>query len=341
MSMREGWPYTRHPSGWFQVAWSAEIGVGDVRPLRYFDTDLVAYRGTSGALAVLDAHCPHLGADLGHGGCVEGDDIVCPFHAWRWDSDGRNVCIPYSTTVNRRQRIRTWPVREIDGLVHVWYDADGAEPTWEPQSITDVVGDFDPADFFPVHPHGTHTFEGVRAFPQFISENFVDAAHFAYVHSARAVTTIEHYETSGPYFDVVHRFESVKGAGLHIRASGLGMALGVFRAEGRIAFLEIQATTPVAGDLSDLRGSVFARRDPADPDGEPSPAIAALIARQHTELGKDIPIWERLHYVARAPFAPEEARPYRALRKWAAQFYGPEGAGFPDDDGADLALVTE
>ena len=340
MSMREGWPYTRHPTGWFQVAWSAEIGAGDVRSLRYFDTDLVAYRGTSGTLAVLDAHCPHLGADLGHGGCVEGDDIVCPFHAWRWDRDGSNVCIPYSTTVNRRQRIRTWPVREVDGLVHVWYDADGGAPTWEPQPIADIVAGFDPSEFFPVHPYGTHLFPRVRAFPQFISENFVDAAHFAYVHSARAVTTIEHYAADGPFFDVAHSFASLKGAGLHIRASGLGMALGVFRAQGQIAFLEIQATTPVDGDRSDLRGSVFARRDPASPDAEPSPEVAGLIARQHTELGKDIPIWERLHYVTRAPFAPEEARPYRALRRWAAQFYGPEGAAIAADE-ADLALVAE
>ena len=339
--MREGWPYSRHPSGWFQVAWSAEIGVGDVRPLHYFDTDLVAYRGTSGQLAVLDGHCPHLGADLGHGGCVENDTIVCPFHAWRWDAEGRNVCIPYSTTVNRRQRIRPWPVREVDGLVHVWYDADGGEPTWEPQSVTELVPDFDAADFFAVFPYGSHTFPRVRAYPQFIAENFVDAAHFLYVHSARAVTTIERFEAQGPFFDVEHSFASGKDAGLHIRASGIGIACGVFRADGQVAFLEIQATTPVDGDLSDLRGSVFARRDPADPDGEPSPATAALIERQHVELGKDIPIWERLHYVARAPFAPEEARPYRALRRWAAQFYGPEGEAVAEDNVADLALVTE
>jgi 3-ketosteroid 9alpha-monooxygenase subunit A len=342
MTMREGWPYTRHPTGWFQVAWSAEIGVGDVRPLRYFDTDLVAYRGASGTLAVLDAHCPHLGADLGYGGRVEDDNIVCPFHAWRWDCDGRNVCIPYSSTVNRRQRIRSWPVREVDGLVHVWYDADGAAPGWEPQRIADVVADFDPADYYAVHPYGSHLFAGVRAYPQFISENFVDAAHFLYVHSARAVTTIERYQANGPFFDVEHSFASVRDAGLQIRASGLGIALGVFRAEGRVAFLEIQATTPVDGDRSDLRGSVFARRDPADSAGEPSPATATLIARQHTELGKDIPIWERLHYVPRAPFAPEEARPYRALRKWAAQFYGPEGAAVAEaDDDPDPALVAE
>jgi 3-ketosteroid 9alpha-monooxygenase subunit A len=338
--MREGWPYTRHPSGWFQVAWSAEIGVGDVRPLRYFDTDLVAFRGASGRLSVLDAHCPHMGADLGYGGRVEGEDIVCPFHAWQWDCDGRNVCIPYSTTVNRAQRIRTWPVREIDGLVHVWYDADGGAPAWEPQRIADFVDDFDPAEFHPVHPTGSHVFTGVRAYPQFISENFVDAAHFLYVHSARAVTTIERFEAHGPFFDVHHSFATVKPAGLSIRASGLGMALGVFRAEGRVAFLEIQATTPTDGDRSDLRGSVFARREPGDVAGEPSAANATLIERQHVELGKDIPIWERLHYVQRAPFAPEEARPYRALRKWAAQFYGPEGLALAED-GPDLALVVE
>jgi len=340
MTMREGWPYTRHPTGWFQIAWSAEIGVGDVRPLHYFDTDLVAFRGTSGTLSVLDAHCPHLGADLGYGGCVEDDSIVCPFHAWRWDGEGRNVCIPYSTTVNRAQRIRTWPVREIDGLVHIWYDADGGDPTWEPQGIADFVPGFDPAEFHSVHPCGTHTFAGVRAYPQFISENFVDAAHFLYVHSARAVTTIDRFEVNGPFFDVEHSFAGMKGSGLAIRASGLGMALGVFRAEGRVAFLEIQATTPTDGDRSDLRGSVFARREPGDVDGEPSAATATLIARQHTELGKDIPIWERLHYVQRAPFVPEEARPYRALRKWAAQFYGPEGLAVANE-APDLALVSE
>ena len=338
-SVREGWPYTRHPSGWFQVAWSAEIRAGDVRPLHYFDQDLVAYRGESGALAVLDAHCPHLGADLGHGGCVEGDDIVCPFHAWRWGSDGRNVCIPYSSTVNRKQRIRTWPVREVDGLVHVWYDADGGPPTWEPEPIAAFVPEFDAGDFYPVHPYGSHTFVGVRAFPQFIAENFVDAAHFLYVHSARAVTTIERFEARGPFFDVEHSFASVRDATLSIRASGLGMALGVFRAEGTVAFLEIQATTPVDGDRSDLRGSVFARREPGNTAATPLPATAELIARQHIELGKDVPIWERLHYVARAPFAPEEARPYRALRKWAAQFYGPESTAVADDD--DMALVEQ
>ena len=279
MPMREGWPYTRHPSGWFQIGWSTEIGIGAVRSLHYFDTDLVAFRGASGAPQ--RPRCPlppprrrprprRLRGRGGH---------RCPFHNWRWDAQGRNVCIPYSTTVNRRQRIRTWPVREIDGLIRVWYDADGGAPTWEPESITDFVPDFDPAEFYPAHPHGLHTFSGVEAFPQFISENFVDAAHFLYVHSARAVTTIDAFEANGPFFDVSHSFASVNGAGLHIRASGLGMALGVFRAEGRGPSSSRSrppppstATAPTCGAPSSPAGT---RPAPTHRPGRPPPSSPA------------------------------------------------------------------
>lgn len=336
--MRDGWPYTSHPTGWFQVAWSAELPAGAVKPLRCFGEDLVLYRGESGTLAVLDAHCPHLGADLGHGGCVAGDDITCPFHGWQWSAAGENTCIPYSATVNRRQKLRVWPVREVDGLVVVWHDAAGAPPAWEPPDIASFVPGFDPADFWPVHPYGGHTFPDVLAFPQFVAENIVDAAHFRYVHSARSISTIVRHEADGHCFYVDHRFESSRSAELRIRTAGLGLMLGVFYSDGQVAFLEIQATTPIAGDRSDLRGSVWARR-PAGAGDTPDDATALIIARQHEELGKDIPIWERIRYVEHAPFAPEEARPQRALRKWAAQFY-PE-ARAAGGAGRDLALVAE
>lgn len=338
--MREGWPYTSHPSGWFQVAWSAEIGPGDVKPLRYFDSDLVLFRGRSGELSVLDAYCPHLGAHLGHGGCVEGDDITCPFHGWQWNRAGENTCIPYSATVNRRQRLRPWPVREVDGLVVVWHDATGAPPAWEPPTIASFLPGFDAADFWPVHPHGSHTFPDVRAFPQFVAENIVDSAHFRYVHSARSVSTITDFAAEGHCFRVSHRFESSRSAELHIRTAGLGLMLGVFWFDGQVAFLEIQATTPIGGDRSDLRGSVWARRLPADGVDAPAPSTVTTIARQHEELGHDIPIWEHLRYTARAPFTPEEARPYRALRKWATQFYpGAAGQEQADEMGDEMALV--
>ena len=83
-------PFTWKPTGWFMVAWSGEIPPGTVKPLQYFGGHQVAYRTDGRGAPPLDAHCPHLGAHLGHGGKVQGESIVCPFHAWRYDADG--VC---------------------------------------------------------------------------------------------------------------------------------------------------------------------------------------------------------------------------------------------------------
>ena len=41
-------PLSMKPTGWFQVAWSAEIGVGDVHTMKYFGQEMVAWRTTSG-----------------------------------------------------------------------------------------------------------------------------------------------------------------------------------------------------------------------------------------------------------------------------------------------------
>ena len=43
-------PFTWKVTGWFMVGWSPEFPVGEVRPLRYFGEDLVAYRDESGEL---------------------------------------------------------------------------------------------------------------------------------------------------------------------------------------------------------------------------------------------------------------------------------------------------
>ena len=56
------------PKSWYVIGFSDELGVGDVHRLDYMGKELVAFRGKSGRVAVLDAHCPHLGAHLGVGG---------------------------------------------------------------------------------------------------------------------------------------------------------------------------------------------------------------------------------------------------------------------------------
>src|SRR5882757_9492824 len=66
-------PLSMKPTGWFQVAWSAEIGLGEVQRMKYFGQEMVAWRAANGELSVMDAYCEHLRAHLGYGGHVEGD----------------------------------------------------------------------------------------------------------------------------------------------------------------------------------------------------------------------------------------------------------------------------
>ena len=73
------------PRGWFLISFSDDLEAGTVVPMEYFGRDLVFFRTARGAAVVLDAHCPHLGAHLGHGGELKDDKLVCPFHAWEFD----------------------------------------------------------------------------------------------------------------------------------------------------------------------------------------------------------------------------------------------------------------
>ncbi len=75
-------------TGWFQVAWSGDIGREKVVPLRYFGRDLVAYRGKDGVVRVHGRHCRQLGAVLAkikcfksYGGCVRSLLSVCELSA--------------------------------------------------------------------------------------------------------------------------------------------------------------------------------------------------------------------------------------------------------------------
>ena len=75
------YPFTPYPNGWYRVALGSEVKRGRIVNLQVFGRELIAYRGDDGVAHVLDAHCPHLGAHLGHGGKVVGNAVECPMQA--------------------------------------------------------------------------------------------------------------------------------------------------------------------------------------------------------------------------------------------------------------------
>lgn len=66
-------------------------------PLIIIGEQVAVFRGHDGKPYVVDAYCPHLGANLAVGGRVFGKCIECPFHGWQFQGDdGKCVKIPYS-----------------------------------------------------------------------------------------------------------------------------------------------------------------------------------------------------------------------------------------------------
>ena len=177
------------PFGWFSVGYAEDFPSGAAKAIYYFDQHLVAWRDETGEMHVQDAFCPHLGAHLGHGGKVEGCELRCPFHGWKFDAEGANTDIPYSDRVNRKAQLRTYPVAERNGFVLTWYHPDDKPPSWDVEEVPELhTGEF-------TGPIRTH--HVVNAGVQEMGENAADSAHFRYVHNTETVPEIEHYETDG------------------------------------------------------------------------------------------------------------------------------------------------
>jgi cholesterol 7-desaturase len=132
-----------YPNGWFKILESRDLTVGQVKSVQFLGQHLVAFRGQSGNVSVLDAYCPHMGANLGAGGRVVGDSIACPFHGWEFNgSDGVCTAIPYSSkAVPKNARTRAWHVSEANKQIYLWFDAEDREPTWQVQK-TEIDGSY-------------------------------------------------------------------------------------------------------------------------------------------------------------------------------------------------------
>jgi nitrite reductase/ring-hydroxylating ferredoxin subunit len=330
-SEKAGLPYDRFPTGWFQVGWRAELAEQPIRPIRYFDQDLVLLRTESGVVQVMDAHCQHQGAHLGYGGWIEGESIVCPFHGWAWGTDGRNVMVPAEGCATNRRSIRTWPTHESNGIIWIWHDEDRRAPLWDPPADVDGYAD---GDFYPVHPACIKRWEDVKAKPQYVIENTADVEHLKWVHRADGPMRIVNFTTTGVQIDIVTSL--IFGYGKEktwltpdgpvetrseLTARGVGYMLDHFLFPDDT--WSIQGQTPIDHDRCDIFHTVLVRRE-GDEGHEPAGIAALRIKEQIKQIERDFKIWANMKYLPHAALMRTEAKAVTALRRWCAQFY-PDG----------------
>lgn len=296
------------PMGWYSVARSHELLVGEVKRVQAFDRELVLYRTRSGAAVLQDAFCPHLGAHLGVEGRVIGESIRCPFHGWRFGTDGRCVEIPYCSDIPERARIRTWHAEEQNGEVYIWFHPENTAPQWE----LPVLGELGDPDW--TAPRYAE-FE-VPAHVQDIAENSCDPVHFQYVHRQTEVPPSE--VTVDGDGRTLHLHSDTRQAGftshLHATVYNPGLALVRTTYGPGAEMVVYNSAQPVDRHQTRMRWTLTVRREIEDLAGDD--VMRGIISG----LGDDYPIWANKVHKHRPVFCKED-RTLVLFRKWVRQFY--------------------
>ncbi len=309
------------PFGWFCVAYSDELEVGQSMPFRVCGRDIVVFRTESGRAAALDAYCPHLGAHLGYGindeagggGRIQGESIVCPFHAWRFNTDGECVEIPYAESMPKKvvgtRCLKSWPVCERNQVIYAWYHPQDLEPLWEVPEFEEANSDaWQPAERFEWSIH-THTQE--------MAENGADAPHLLYVHQAATMPEWDiRYE--GHITEGINEMKMNTPRGeingvIHNLSHGPGVNTTRFKGICE-TFLQ-GLPTPIEDNLVRIRFAFFQRKDDLG-----SGVAKALMQDLCKQMGEDKPIWEHKLYRP-APILCDGDGPIARFRKWYSQFY--------------------
>jgi vanillate O-demethylase monooxygenase subunit len=136
------------------------------------DEPLALWRGTEGRLHAVSDICIHRGTALSLG-WTQGDQIVCPYHGWRYRADGRCAAIPQledPTRVPAKARIPAFRAAERFGLIWVALE----EPRFELPDAPELN-----RDGWVIVNAGPYRWSS-DASRQL--ENFTDFGHFPWVH---------------------------------------------------------------------------------------------------------------------------------------------------------------
>lgn len=156
---------------WHAVCLSSEVEEDKILPIQLMGEDLIVWRH-DGAIHAWKDYCRHRGAKLSLG-WIKGDRLVCPYHGWEYDGQGQCELYPAhpSRTPGRRSRAYTHNAEERYGYIWVCIG--------EPKGDIPAFPNWLDSDYRKVNA-GPYVYKAnaLRAI-----ENFLDVAHFPFVHA--------------------------------------------------------------------------------------------------------------------------------------------------------------
>jgi phenylpropionate dioxygenase-like ring-hydroxylating dioxygenase large terminal subunit len=231
-------------SMWHPVVAGDELGSAPLAA-RLLGEDLVLWRDATGAAHAFADRCPHRGTKLSLGRVVEGGTrLECPYHGWQFAASGQCVSIPAlpEFVPPGGHRACVHEALEASGLVWVRLD----------KSDTELLA------FEAEHdPHlrkllcGPYT---VATSAPRIVENFLDMAHFGFVHEGwlgdRAHTALADYRVE----PTPHGFVATGCQAWQPQSNALS-------AQGSLVDYRYELTSPFSAVLTKLPQAQDAYRD--------------------------------------------------------------------------------
>jgi nitrite reductase/ring-hydroxylating ferredoxin subunit len=336
-------------TGWFAALRSEEVVARRPTSFRFMGRDLVAFRDTSGQVAVLDAVCPHFGAHLGHGGTIENGCVRCPFHGLQFDRAGQ--CVGgelYSGRALRVMKTQAFVAQEMAGCIFLWNGPDLSKPAW-PLPIEKLEWD---GWSKPITNAGRPLPRTNLFFP---TENIIDMTHFVNVHrwQLHEVLVWPHVDDNG-YFRarikvtwvlaaqsesaLVRRLGSLVQSPFEVEfvimEPGVAVATTQLTEEqGNLSVRSIVLITPVSEVDCHIR-AVMSVRDPSPGRlqgairrrlgvGLPEVLAPLFLAVGTADFTRDALIWSHRTHLER-PRPLKEDGPIVGYRRWSERFW-PEG----------------
>jgi phenylpropionate dioxygenase-like ring-hydroxylating dioxygenase large terminal subunit len=156
---------------WHVVAYAAELPEGQPRAIRLLDDDIVLWR-VGGRVHAWRDLCIHRGTRLSLGS-VQGETLVCAYHGWTYNQEGRCVRFPAHPTQTPPAKAQTTVYQAQIKYDWVWVCLG------QPERDVPSFPEWDDASFRKVHCGPYHyKASGPRAI-----ENFLDVTHFPFVHT--------------------------------------------------------------------------------------------------------------------------------------------------------------
>ncbi|XP_078083741.1 cholesterol 7-desaturase nvd [Mustelus asterias] len=333
-----------YPNGWYRVLDSQQLREGQVKNITIFGEQVAVFRGQDGQAYVIDAYCPHLGANLAVGGRVTGNCIECPFHGWQFrGEDGKCVKIPYAEKVPDFAKVKTWPSCELNCAVFVWFHCDGIDPSWSiPEQEEIQSGEW-------VYRGRTEHY--INCHIQEIPENAADIAHLSYLHTPSMLSGSDLRYTRSRLWGFAQHDWKVEWnpepepskhcsrmllnhtfyilgrqfplLNIHVvaRQVGPGIVYMLFNHSFLGRGVILHCVTPVEPLLQRVTHSIYYQAN-----------IPAIIPRfimkaECIQFERDVMIWNNKKYISK-PLLVKEDSGIARHRRWYAQFYSPNSPCF-------------